>query len=557
MSTTTASTVPASGGAPGPQDAARHASGRLIEFFSDSTTPWARRLWDIGSVLALEELWEAGSWQAAGVLSGSACDWQRNQLSARIGPDRGLGDKQLRRQITDVLKAPLPDPSPGRRTLRQLIDHARPDYLTRWAQAAADAPATIKPERFARALASHLLDLGFSSAYLQQEAFGLYNRRLDLAGIAQACAEIAARPERTFEVLVTLDKVPHRDIAATLDTWRDKGQVSAWLKSNGHKGLRSGGGFVYACRARDPHGAADQARRIVERLIARAAFLRKHRDGVVPHDQVWVQDHPDPITWAPPARGANLTSLTTENHLYRVDGPPSRLDDALELAAPINLGALGPAVAGAWAAVESLLCHPDDPQNENERSGKAIAADRFAMIVACSWPRAELTALAYRHSPTTPDALAEVLETCTSNAARSRVVAEALAVSGPQALALGKSRIPQGDPAAALRMTNMLANPGVVLRDVADTLKLTMRRLYRARNIVLHGGSTQGVALDAALRTAAPILGAGLDRMVHAALVEQLDPLDLAARAEVALQLVGGDTGLTPVDLLEAANARS
>ncbi|WP_406292811.1 hypothetical protein OG948_00425 [Embleya sp. NBC_00888] len=105
-------------------------------------------------------------------------------------------------------------------------------------------------------------------------------------------------------------------------------------------------------------------------------------------------------------------------------------------------------------------------------------------------------------------------------------------------------------------MTNMLANPRVVLRDVADTLKLTMRRLYRARNIVLHGGSTQGVALDAALRTAAPILGAGLDRMVHAALVEQLDPLDLAARAEVALQLVGGDTGLTPVDLLEAANAR-
>ena len=31
------------------------------------------------------------------------------------------------------------------------------------------------------------------------------------------------------------------------------------------------------------------------------------------------------------------------------------IDDALELAAPVNRGALGPAVAGAWAAIESLL----------------------------------------------------------------------------------------------------------------------------------------------------------------------------------------------------------
>ncbi|THA29275.1 hypothetical protein E6R18_24565 [Streptomyces sp. A1277] len=32
---------------------------------------------------------------------------------------------------------------------------------------------------------------------------------------------------------------------------------------------------------------------------------------------------------------------------------------------------------------------------------------------------------------------------------------------------------------------------------------------------------------------------------------EDLDPLDLAARAEVALQLVHGETGLTTADLLE------
>jgi hypothetical protein len=90
-----------------------------------------------------------------------------------------------------------------------------------------------------------------------------------------------------------------------------------------------------------------------------------------------------------------------------------------------------------------------------------------------------------------------------------------------------------------------------VLGDAATTFKIAMRRLYRARNIVLHGGALQGVAVESALRAAAPLVGAGLDRIAHATLVEELAPLDLAARAAVGLRLVGGETGLSVVDLLE------
>jgi hypothetical protein len=67
-------------------------------------------------------------------------------------------------------------------------------------------------------------------------------------------------------------------------------------------------------------------------------------------------------------------------------------------------------------------------------------------------------------------------------------------------------------------------------------------------------GSTQGVALRATLRTAVPLVGAGLDRIAHAALAEGLDPLELAARAELALRLVDGETGLSVVDLLDPAS---
>lgn len=82
----------------------------MIDYSTDEGTPWARRLWDIGSVLALEELWEAGSWQAQGVLSPAACDWQRAELRTLIGPDRGLGERELRKEITALLSAPPPLP---------------------------------------------------------------------------------------------------------------------------------------------------------------------------------------------------------------------------------------------------------------------------------------------------------------------------------------------------------------------------------------------------------------------------------------------------------------
>ena len=47
-------------------------AARLLDFTAD-TTPWQRRLWNVGTVLALRELYEAGQWIDAQVLqSGSS-----------------------------------------------------------------------------------------------------------------------------------------------------------------------------------------------------------------------------------------------------------------------------------------------------------------------------------------------------------------------------------------------------------------------------------------------------------------------------------------------------
>ncbi|MGR3936933.1 hypothetical protein LCH29_29175 [Streptomyces sp. BRA346] len=315
----------------------------MIDYFTDEGTPWARRLWDIGSVLALEELWEAGGWQAQGVLSSAACDWQRAELRRLIGPDRGLGERELRQEITALLSAPLPDPSPARRRLREVIDHARSGYLERWAVAVASENRP-GPERFSRLVAAHLLDLGYSASHLLAWAKRLYVDRADITRIADSAAALARTAREPFEVLVALSGVPQRELAEPLPNWLPKGKVVAWLREHGHDtaGVRPGGGFLYRFSARDAHGAAEQARQMVERMVARSSFLRRHRGGITPLPFIWVAGHSQPIPFTPPARGADVLTLVNEGHLYRVSGSRSRIDDALELAAPINQGSFRP-----------------------------------------------------------------------------------------------------------------------------------------------------------------------------------------------------------------------
>src|SRR3954467_14047961 len=113
----------------------RHVRARLIDFFALQGLQWPRRLWDVGSLLALQELLEAGSWARHRVLSTAAVDWQRHQLLKVVGPDVGLGDRELRAELTSLLHNPLPDPSPAHRRPREVIDHARGGYLSRWAAA--------------------------------------------------------------------------------------------------------------------------------------------------------------------------------------------------------------------------------------------------------------------------------------------------------------------------------------------------------------------------------------------------------------------------------------
>jgi hypothetical protein len=536
---------------------ARHVLARATEYCTLEGIPWTRRLWDIGTVLALEELWEAGTWQPRKVLSSSALAWQRHQLQKLTGPDLGVGEKELRRELVALLNSgPITDPSPGHRRLRHLIDHATPGYLDRWAQALRNG-TTVKPERLARTVAAHLLVLGYTAPYLATHwVTDLRKAAADTYAIVDSAAELARRPEQPFDVLLAFDKIPNRPIAEQTAGWMSSAAVVAWLRENSFatSGIRSGGGFRFRIIARDAYGAAERVRQLYERMSARSLFSRRDRGGLAALSHLWVAGHSEPLPVIGPARSADILALQYKGHLYDVHDARHAIDDALELAAPINQTSPGPAVAGAWAAVESLLSHPGDPVDEDERGGKAVAADRLAAIVACSWPRAELTTLIARHCSGNKqplDDLARRRNECATNRDRAQLLVDEIATHGVEVLNFRGRTAWQSDVAAAERMKDMIAEPRRVLGEVRHAVQIAMRRLYRARNVVLHGGSTSSVVLDATLRTAAPLLGAGLDRIAHGHFEYGLEPLALSARAELALDLVDGETGLSVVDLLQ------
>ena len=539
---------PASSAPFGADGYADHVGARLLEFFAD-TTPWARRLWDAGSVLTLRELYEAAEWVDRQVLSTKALVWLAQDVERLVGRDRGIGERELRQQLQGVLRSGLVRDSRHHRRLLQLTDMVEDGYLERW-KSELDSAKCPAPERLSRAVAAHLLDRGYAMGYLHRWARALVRAGATLGDLFDSAQGLSNSASQNFEILVPFVSVPKsNELAAGLPSWLDGRQAAEWLVVHGGapQGVRQSGAFVFSLGAMDPYAAAAAAALIVDRMLARSSYARSLGGDLEPVGRVWVGDHDLSVLLRPPQRGAHVLSLVAERRLYAVQ-ERTALDDALELAAPLNHGSPGPAITGGWAAIEALLVAPRDAEDAKDGRG-AVAADRMAALVAASWPRSELTALSYRHVPEESDRLSIELETAESNRVRSRLVADAIASARPLAL---KS---PGDIAAASRMAALAAEPRTTLRDVRGHVATTLRRLYRQRNIVVHGGATGALARDVTLRTAAPLVGAGLDRLVHAQLADRVRPLELAERANIGLALVGGPDGPHVVDVLEATGA--
>lgn len=282
---------------------------------------------------------------------------------------------------------------------------------------------------------------------------------------------------------------------------------------------RQVGALLLCLDARDPHSAVTHVRAVVDRLTAR--FRVGARRELRFTGDVYLQGEPTPLELASRPRRVQVYALHRTEAIFDLR-LPRELDAALELLEPLDAGAPAAAVAGSWAALESLLVGPGDTAN------RVVAATRMARIVACSYFRAELTALANAFASSGGGCVVD-LRALRTNHARARRLEEELVSGRPMLWTRSRHQL------ARDRMVAALANPGPHLSRVCQQLEDGFRRLYRQRNLIVHAGRTSSVALEGCLRTMAPLVGEGIERVVHAATVLDHSPLQLAAAAELAV----------------------
>lgn len=509
------------------------AIGRLLELLSDQT-PWYRSLWGVGVILAMEELHEAWVVMRQGHLSEGTVKRMTSSLQKRVGthPAFSDGEKQF---LRDQLQQSPRAEGPAHYALRDLADRVSTNYLSRWGRVVTSKG--VRVEHFARSVASHLLDAGFSGRYLHEFIRSKLTAEEGIT-LPQLCetlqSEMAASPRREFEVLLAYSSVPELPNGVPA-SWLRSGSVSAWLRSNGFPttGVRSPVGMVLKVQARDFVGAANEARSASDRFAARALIATGKPLRRIP--QLWVKGSASSSPLKEVSRGVGVKELFRGDRIFSAD-PSQSVDAALELLAHLEESSPPAAVAGGWGAIEGLLADP---------SNRASAADNLATLVTCSFPRAELTSLSYRAQRTFPGDFSEFGEGMT-NRERCRVLA-AMILEGR-----AREMPNPADQAAFVRMKKMLAGPAPWLQTIREEIGDSFHRLYRQRNLILHGGRLDSVALSASLRTVAKLVGAGMDRITHGQHVQGIKPLELVAKANMALALVGDETPLHCIDLLES-----
>jgi hypothetical protein len=495
---------------------------------------WQRRLWDVGLVVALRELREACDAEQSDALSKQSVKWLATSIEHQVANDPGAGEGEAVKRLRSLLKADLTSGGSNYRELIAWTDEIGQEYLRRWRVRAASLERPSR-EQLARALATHLLGEGFSTAYLRYAVKHLdTSAKLDAGQLVDEMGALATLAESSFAVMAVFGKSPPKRFSRPRE-WNTAAETSRWLSANGFAPVRQHGGLLLKIDARDPYAAALLAAEIIDRLEARAAV--GSRDGLMVHPELFVAGLPDPLPRRN-SRRAEVRALEREDALLRLDqGGP--VDQSLELLSHLNTSPDAVAAAAGWSAIESLLSGPGDED-------RVVTADRLANLVSCSWPRAELTTIAWARiyqAGKQSDRVADELRALSTNRERADRILDALRSGEAIDLHWPSEKL------ALKRMEKLVKSPRDQLLAVQRRAAGCLRRLYRQRNLVVHGGQTAGFSLSVALRLAAPLVGAGLDRITHASLVDGRHPQELAARAQMEIHHAG-TTRATPITAL-------
>ncbi len=514
---------------------------RILELTS-TQAPWQRRLWRGGTMeLAQEFLTDS---IRPGARENAIVDRRKNMLTA-LQIDHGIADHGRRiHNLAKDITTDTDETSHSWITLRHHLVEMNASYLTNWA-AALDEPPPNQPidaEGAARRITAHILGSGMHKNSLHR---WLHDTQTKPAAVTpgdflrEADQRLKA-PEKTFTFCVPVDKKPPFDVGPTTDGWLTATETAGWKKRHAPsaKTVRHQGSFLLELRARDVNAAADAAREAIAHLRTKFRLGSPNSLGI--HPTMWSKEKRSSFPTAATNRLINLVSFARLGRLQDLTAA-DYLANTLALVEPLQTAAPHIAVISGWSAIESLLVGPADPED-------VIAAKRFSLIIAASLMRAEFTWLAKAYSAENDDTDAHAIKACETNIERARLF-QMMAFNRPS-LALTNAT----DNLALQRIRPALHNPRKEVTRVAEILTREFTRLYRKRNMIVHGGQIRGANLHSISETLTPLIGAGVDRIVHAQLHFGIAPIQLSATAEARIDYLSptspsSDGGL--LDLLE------
>jgi hypothetical protein len=512
---------------------------RILELTS-TRAPWQRRLWRGGTMeLAQEFLTDS---VRPGARENAIAD-RRKHLMEALRTDHGVPDFGKRIEtLAKEISTDSDETSHAWIALRHHLAEMNDAYLASWASSL-DAPPTHRPldaEGAARRITAHILGSGMHKNSFHSWLRDVQSRPATITPgefLRQADRRLKG-PVKLFTFCVPVDKRPPFEMtAATAPGWLTARQTADWKRRHAPEAesMRHQGSFLLEISARDVNAAADAAREVIAHLKTKFHLGSRNSIGILP--TMWSLQRRTGFPTVATNRMINLASFDRLNRLQDLS-TADYLANTLALVEPLQTAAPHIAVISGWSAIESLLVGPADRDD-------IVAARRFSLIIAASLMRAEFTSLAKTYIDENDDDEARALDACGTNIERAKLF-QLLAFTRPN---LTLSNVT--DNLALQRVRPVLQNPRREITNIAEILTREFTRLYRKRNMVVHGGQIHGTNLQSISETLTPLIGAGIDRIVHAELQFGVTPIELSAIAEARVDYLSPTASQSSGGLLD------
>lgn len=491
---------------------------RMLELTSRNT-PWHRRCWRAGTLEVVEETLR--ELRIPGTRE-KALNELRAYMVTALGRDPAVSTEQ-KEGLKSIVKNIGPnsdETSHDVNVAAYYLQDLRDTYLLNWAHLFRDPTkmGKLDVEGTAKRIVSHLLYCGLpaSSVYVVIDSWRSSDDERNFSDLLEELDVKAKTELKHFSFAVPVSRMPaFLRTADRPSEWLTAQQMKRWKHKHAPNEplLRHQGGFLLTVQARDVNGAAIVAQRQLAQLSFKFQSGSNNHFTILP--TMWSQEKGTAFPTRREIQTFKLRAFQRANVLHHLE-IGMKVRNILAIVEPLQTQDSHVAIVNGWMAIESLLV------DAGEEDWKA--AERMAYIVAASYFRAEMTWLARNYSEKYEKqcSTAKLIKDSELSADRIRLMGEVICKEDSFEL------LDPRDQLAIRKIRETVENPAAAFSRTRDILKREFLRMYRKRNLIVHGGRVLDDGVDSDADKVIPLLIAGIDQLLIANIQYGLDPKALA-----------------------------